>query len=225
MADDRRPARSDDLRQAPATARPWRAWSRITAATVRWIHIYLSMAAFGTMLLFSITGLTLNHPEWFGAGVSRSEDLDGRLDPALLGSGADDPRGERVDKLMVAETLRARHTLRGAVSDFRSDDLETTVSWKGPGYAAYAVVDRATGRYTLSVTRHGFVDILNDLHKGRDTGAAWSFVIDLSAVLLVIAAVTGFLLVFWIRRRRLSGILVALAGTLAILAAGFWLVP
>ena len=208
MADDRR-----------------RDWSRRTAAVVRWLHIYLSMAAFGTMLLFSITGLTLNHPEWFGAGVSRTEDLDGRLDPALLGPAEDDPRGERIDRLAVAETLRSRHALRGAVSDFRSDDLETTVSWKGPGYAADAVVARDSGRYTLSVTRHGVVDILNDLHKGRDTGPVWSLVIDLSAVLLVIAALTGFLLVFWIRRRRLPGVLVALGGMLAILAAVAWLVP
>ena len=105
MAGDRRPAPSDDRR---------RAWSRRTAAVIRWLHIYLSMAAFGTMLLFSVTGLTLNHPEWFGAGVSGTEDLDGRLDPALLGSGDDDPRGDRIDRLAVAETLRARHALRGA---------------------------------------------------------------------------------------------------------------
>ena len=212
-----------DRRLAPGHS--WRTWSRLTAAAVRWLHIYLSMAAFGTMLLFSITGLTLNHPEWFGAGVSRTEDLDGRLEPALLGSADDDPRGERIDRLAVAETLRARHALRGAVSDFRSDELETTVSWKGPGYAADAVLDRDSGRYTLSVTRHGVVDILNDLHKGRDTGAAWSLVIDVSAGLLVIAALTGFVLVFWIRRRRLSGILVALGGALALLAVGAWLVP
>lgn len=209
---------------APAD-RAGRAWSRGTAAAVRWLHIYLSMAAFGTMLLFSVTGLTLNHPEWFGGGVSRTEEHSGRLDPALLGPGPEDRRGERVDRLAVAETLRTRHALRGAVSDFRSDDLETAVTWKGPGYAADAVIDRGSGDYTLSVTRHGVVDILNDLHKGRDTGGAWSLVIDLSAGLLVIVAVTGFLLVFWIRRRRLTGIVAAILGALAVLAAAAWWVP
>lgn len=203
----------------------WRASARL-AWLVRWLHLYLSMAAFGTMLLFSVTGLTLNHPEWFAAGIATS-DLSGTLDAAILGGEAsvDDPRGAIVDRLTVAETLRTRHDLRGSVADFRSDDLETTVGWKGPGYSADAVVERATGRYTLTVTRHGVVDVLNDLHKGRDTGRAWSLFIDVSAIVMVFAAVTGFLLVFWIRRRRLSGIVMAILGTIAVLATAVWIVP
>ena len=183
------------------------------------------MFAFGTMLLFSVTGLTLNHPEWFGAGNSVTVDSTGEVDRSLLGDPDADPRGDSVDRLALAETLRARHRLRGVVTDFRADDMEVTVGWKGPAWAADAVVDRDSGRYSLAVTSHGFVDLLNDLHKGRDTGALWSLVIDLSAVLLVIAAVTGFLLVFWMRRKRLAGLVVALAGTLAVLAAAAWLVP
>lgn len=208
-----------------ADGRGTRGWSRNLAGIVRWLHLYLSMFAFGTMLLFSVTGLSLNHPEWFGAGRSTTVDVAGELDPALLGDVAADPRGDAVDRLAVAETLRARHRLRGVVTDFRADDLEVTVGWKGPAWAADAVIDRDTGRYTLAVTSHGFVDRINDLHKGRDTGAIWSMVIDVSAVLLVIAAVTGFLLVFWMRRKRLAGVLVALAGTLLLLAAAVWLVP
>lgn len=200
-------------------------WSRTLAGVVRWLHLYLSMFAFGTMLLFSVTGLTLNHPEWFGAGKSVTVDLAGELDRSLLGDPAADPHGDSVDRLAVAETLRARHRLRGVVADFRADDMEVTIGWKGPAWAADAVIDRDTGRYSLAVTSHGFVDLLNDLHKGRDTGAAWALLIDLSAVLLVIAAVTGFLLVFWMRRKRLAGLLVALAGTLLLLAAAAWLVP
>lgn len=201
--------------------------ARRAGGIVRWLHLYLSMAAFATMLLFSVTGLTLNHPEWFGGGRSSTDEIAGALDPALVGGAgaADDPRGEAVDRLAVAETLRARHGLRGAIADFRSDPDETSVGWKGPGYAADAVIDRATGRYTLAVTRHGLVDVLNDLHKGRDTGPVWSAVIDVSALALVVAAVTGFALVFWIRRRRLAGVVVALVGTLLLVAAALWLVP
>lgn len=201
------------------------AWSRQAAGIVRWLHLYLSMFAFGTMLLFSVTGLTLNHPEWFGAGKSVTVDLAGEIDRSLLGDPDADPRGDSLDRLAVAETLRDRHRLRGMVTDFRTDEMEIVVGWKGPAWAADAVIDRDTGRYSLAVTSHGVVDLLNDLHKGRDTGAAWSLAIDLSAVLLVIAAVTGFLLVFWMRRKRLAGLLVALAGALAVLAAAAWLVP
>jgi len=218
-------AGSDPPRRSRGT--PGRDLARRAGGVVRWLHLYLSLAAFGTMLLFSVTGLSLNHPEWFGAGEPTIEDLEGTLDAALVGGADadDDPGGATVDRLAVAETLRARHALRGAVADFRSDPEETTVAWKGPGYAADAVIIRRTGRYRLTVARHGLVDILNDLHKGRDTGPLWSAVIDVSAGILVAVAVTGLLLVCWIRRRRLAGLFVALVGTLAVLAAAAWFVP
>ena len=56
------------------------------------------------------------------------------------------------------------------------------VTFKGPGYAADAFIDRESGRYDLTQTYHGFIAVINDLHKGRDTGPAWSVVIDVSAV-------------------------------------------
>ena len=37
----------------------------------------------------------------------------------------------------------------------------------------------------------GFFAVLNDLHKGRDTGSAWARVIDLSAVLMTLVSLTG----------------------------------
>lgn len=192
--------------------------SRLFAATARWLHIYLSLFAFATMLLFSVTGLTLNHPEWFGAGEATTEDLAGMLDPALLGDPAADPDGLRIDQAAVAAAIRAAHRVSGMQEACRMDDRECTLSWKGPGYAADAVIDRRTGRYALAVTRHGVVAILNDLHKGRDTGAAWSLVIDVTAVLLTLVALTGLALIFFIRRRRVPGLITAVVGT-AILAA------
>jgi hypothetical protein len=33
---------------------------------MRWLHIYLSMFGLAAVLFFSVTGLTLNHPDWFG---------------------------------------------------------------------------------------------------------------------------------------------------------------
>ena len=85
------------------------AWSRQAAGIVRWLHLYLSMFAFGTMLLFSVTGLPLNHPEWFGAGSSVTVDLTGEVDRSLLGDPDADPRGDSVDRLALAETRLLRH--------------------------------------------------------------------------------------------------------------------
>ena len=88
--------------------------------------------------------------------------------------------------------------------------------------AADTFIDRETGRYNLSETRHGFLAVINDLHKGRDTGPIWAWVIDLSAGLMVIISLTGLGLPFYIKRRRIPGTIIGLVGTVA-LAAIYWL--
>lgn len=190
--------------------------ARAVAAATRWLHIYLSLFAFATMLLFSLTGLTLNHPDWFTAGTAVTTDLTGTVDPALLGAADEDPDGRLVDREGLAAALAATGAIRGSLADVRADDRECTLTWKGPGYAADAVVERRTGRYTLAVTRHGAVAVLNDLHKGRDTGAVWSLVIDVTALLLTLVALTGFGLIFFIRRRRRTGLITALVGAVIV---------
>ena len=61
-------------------------------------------------------------------------------------------------------------------------------------------------------TKNGWVAVLNDLHKGRDSGRGWSVVIDVSAVLLTLVSLTGLLLLFFVYKRRVSGLILAAAG-------------
>jgi hypothetical protein len=147
----------------------------------------------------------------------------------LAGPGADaggqtDP-ARAVDRLQVVEHLRKTHGIRGALVEFRTDDRECMVTFKGPGYAADAFIDRATGRYDLTETAHGFVAIINDLHKGRDSGRAWSVFIDISAVLMTFVSLTGLVLLFYIKRRRASGLVTALVGTIAVVVVFLLWVP
>ena len=64
--------------------------------------------------------------------------------------------------------------------------------------------------------------MINDLHKGRDTGRAWSAVIDASAIGLIVISASGLALLFYIKRRRARGLLTALVGA-ALLVAAFFL--
>jgi hypothetical protein len=57
------------------------------------------------------------------------------------------------------------------VSEFRIDDSQCTVSFKGPGYAADAFINRENGKYELTLLRAGMVGIMNDLHKGEIAGS------------------------------------------------------
>jgi hypothetical protein len=50
------------------------------------------------------------------------------------------------------------------------------------------------GAITHEVTDRGWLSYFNDLHKGRNTGAAWSLFIDVFAFSALIFAITGLLL-------------------------------
>lgn len=180
---------------------------RQLAKTSRWLHIYVSMFSAAVVLFFAVTGLTLNHPDWF-SGVARTTESQGTMDVAWTNTGAAD-----VKRLEVVEFLRQAHRITGAVVDVRTDDRDLTVAFKGPGYAADVQVDRASGRYSLTETRLGMVAIINDLHKGRDSGGVWKGVIDVSAILLTFISLTGLLLLYFVHKHRFAGFLLAGCGT------------
>jgi hypothetical protein len=202
------------------------------AALMRWTHIYLSMFGLAALLFFSVTGFTVNHPDWFYGGAEHSVQAQGNMNVRWLNlevpradSGNETDASRQVAKLEVVEHLRNKHGIRGALAEFRTDERECMVTFKGPGYAADAFIDRATGRYDLTETYHGFVAVVNDLHKGRDTGKAWSLLIDLSAVLMTLVSLTGLILLFYIKRRRISGLVTAAVGTVVVVAVFYLWVP
>ncbi|NLY02023.1 MAG: hypothetical protein GXY83_38560 [Rhodopirellula sp.] len=272
---------------------PLRSRFRPLTAAMRWVHIYLSMFGFLAILFFAVTGLTLNHPDWFSMGVERVDRLEGLIDPALLGispygdgeavgapgnsthaaesapaveeppavegapldippavaaaAGSDwsaaleappsveqplpagrDPgaNGEAaVKQEAVVALLRTRHNLGGAVKEFAVDPYQCIVLFKGPAYAADIFIERATGRYELTVRQQDWVALINDLHKGRNTGSAWSGVVDISAALMTISSVTGLVLLAASRTRRRSGLSAAVVGGAIMILAYVLLVP
>jgi hypothetical protein len=198
---------------APSAHRPRRRRAGIRfAAFIRWLHIYVSMFGLAAVLFFSVTGVTLNHPDWFLGEMESRTDAEGSVDPKWLVPG---PSGE-VAKLEVVEHLRKEHGVRGALTDFKVDEAECVVAFKGPGYSADAFINRDDGHYTLSQTALGFVGVINDLHKGRDSGPIWSVVVDASAILLVVVSLSGLILIFYLKLRRKPGVVVAIIGSLVV---------
>ncbi len=206
--------------------------NRRFAAVIRWLHIYVSMLAFTIVLFFSVTGLTLNHTDWFFDGHETRAERQGSLDVRWLqgASGADDDSSgveehptASIDKLEVVEHLRRTHDIRGALTEFSADDQQCLVAFKGPGYTADTFIDRQTGKYEIVQTWHGFVAVINDLHKGRDTGSAWSWVIDISAIVTAFISLTGLILLFYLKQRRKPGLILAVVGTVVVIAVfRFW---
>jgi hypothetical protein len=183
------------------------------------LHTYLSMVSFSILFFFAATGITLNHQDKMN-GEPKITRFSGHLDPALVAVSV----GKQVDQSRVVAQLLAAQKIKGHLSDFRVDDDVVTVSFKGPGYTADAFIDRKTAAYDMTETRMGLVAIINDLHKGRDTGTAWAQLIDLSAVLMMLVSITGLTLIFFLHKRLTLGLWMLAIGTVISVVVYAWFV-
>ena len=173
------------------------------------------MFALLLMMFFAVTGVVLNHEDWI-AGQTVTRDTSGVM-PLAVTQGP--------DKLMVVEHLRSDFGAIGAVSTFDIDSASLHVELKGPGRHTDADVDRATGKVKVSVERHGILMRLDDLHRGKDSGLPWRWVIDLSAALLFLGSLSGFMIWIALPRRRKWGVAALIGGIVVAGVIYVWLVP
>jgi hypothetical protein len=183
--------------------------NRKMAMLMRWLHIYLSMISFAIVFFFAVTGLTLNHADKFQGQIHAITEK-GKMNATWTNSADTN----RIDKLHIVEYLRETHHIRATVGDLWIDENEIRVPFRGPAFAADAVINREKGTYELTSTSAGFVGFINALHQGRDTSQVWSVVIDVAAVLLTLVSLTGMVLLLYLKKKRFSGLLVAGLGLL-----------
>lgn len=188
---------------APARVRRRRPLRLRVHSLLRWLHIYTSMVSLLVVLFFAATGVTLNHPDWLAG--ERTDEVTGTL-PATWKTA------KGIDWLMVAEHLRTANGVHGTVADRREDDREGSLTFRAPGYSADAFIDVRDGSYKLTTSYQGAVGVLNDLHRGRDAGSAWAWLIDASGLFLVFLSLTGLGLLFYLKKVRIKGLLVMTAG-------------
>jgi len=153
------------------------------------------------MLLFAVTGLTLNHAATIGATPVVTEQaaiLPAPIRPLLSRSQAPDARLPSP----VAAAIAAATGLDPARRAVEWSDTDAYVALPRPGGDAWVSIDRATGRITAETTDRGWISYLNDLHKGRNAGTAWFWFIDVFAVACIVFTLTGLLLLQLHARHR-----------------------
>lgn len=177
---------------------------RIQLRQWHWISSALCLTG---LLLFAITGFTLNHAATLEA-KPRTTHVERSL-PA----GVVQALGAAHDKQPVppAVAIAVKQAVGVDISRRPADisDEEIYVDLATPGVDASVTLGR-DGSLVYERTTRGVVAVLNDLHKGRHAGPAWSFFIDLLAVACGLFAVTGLgLLWLYSRNRRITWPLVA----------------
>lgn len=176
------------------------------------------------LLLFAITGITLNHAadiEGSPKVVERQAQLPAALLPPIAPhDGADEkkplpaPVAAYIGKALALDT-------RG-VAEWSADEIYLALP--RPGGDGWVSIDRASGAVTNEITDRGWVSYLNDLHKGRNSGSVWKWAIDIFAVAFVIFAATGLVLLqIHSARRRSTWPLVGLGLLVPALLAIFFI--
>lgn len=178
--------------------------------TLRQWHWISSALCLAGMLLFAVTGITLNHASQISA-KPLIVTLDSALPKPLLA------------ELQLAAT---QQQLPSSVHNWLEQQLKQSINpthaeWSSnelylalprPGGDGWFSIDLGSGELLYESTDRGWIAYFNDLHKGRNSGAAWSWFIDIFAGICVLFSFTGLWLLTRQTKMRPSTWPVTLAG-------------
>ncbi len=154
------------------------------------------------MVLFSLTGITLNHAHQIEGQAVTSEQtlqLPGPIARILA-------QGEKSGELPAAAVTHIEGMLPVSLAGrpVEWSDVDAYVGLPRPGGDAWLAIDFLSGEVLYSFTDRGWIAYLNDLHKARHTGAGWRWFIDLFAVASILFSLTGLWLLTISAGRRSS---------------------
>ena len=167
--------------------------SRLWLGSLREWHWISSAICLVGMLLFSVTGITLNHAAQIKA-KPEIVTIEAEV-PADIIAAIKIPAEEKavlpevlIDWLAQTKDISVGNQL----AEWSQDEIY--ISLPRPGGDAWLSIDLASGELVYELTERGWISYFNDLHKGRNTGVVWSWFIDVFAVFCIIFCITGLLL-------------------------------
>ncbi len=160
---------------------------------VQWHWISAAICLIG-MLLFAVTGITLNHA---GAIESKPQtvEVQGQLPAELIAVA----RTAQAAKSTLPEPIRiwlneevGANAPKAAAIEWT--DKEAYIALPRPGGDGWVTFDAGAGAVVHETTDRGWIAYLNDLHKGRNSGPVWSLFLDVFALGCVVFCITGLIL-------------------------------
>ncbi|WP_436716653.1 PepSY-associated TM helix domain-containing protein [Roseiconus lacunae] len=196
---------ADQVTDRPQPTKPRRKSKNRRAFWIRqfiawhWISSAVSLVG---MLMFAITGITLNHGSEIEAepvrrfeAMTLSDDQLSKLE-SLPAEGTEVLPAELRDSL--GEQLN--YSLKDREAEYSAD--EVYLSMQSPGADAWLAIDRETGDVEFEETKRGWIAFFNDLHKGRHTGLVWKYFLDVFSVATIVFCLSGLLLLIMHAKRR-----------------------
>jgi len=159
-----------------------------------WVSSALCLLA---MVLFAATGITLNHAAQIEAKpvITRYQGvLPGPLAAQLRAYAAGHDGAKEALPAAAEQWLRERWQVQagGRSAEWAADEIYLALPKAGGD--AWVRIDTASGAIEFENTDRGWISWLNDVHKGRNTGPAWNWFMDIFAGACLVFCLTGLLI-------------------------------
>jgi hypothetical protein len=187
----------------------------------RMLHAYLSAFAFLALFFFSVTGVLLNHPEWFENYQPAEHKVAFALTPAELAAA----RSAKDRGRALADAALRRAPLPGAYASADIDSGQALVRLEGPKGSSDLTIDMTSGKVDGRVTRPNLMAVIQDLHRGKNSGVAWRWVIDLSAWIVIALSLIGYVLFFSLRFRLKTSLILTAVSLATLIGIAWMFVP
>lgn len=159
----------------------------------QWHWISSALCLIG-MLLFAATGITLNHGSQIGAQPKVTK-RQAKLPPDTLSQlKSKNPDGKAAIPEQLKDWISKEFSVNTGSREGEWSEDEIYISMPRPGGDAWISIKFQSGDVEYENTDRGWISYFNDLHKGRNTGAVWSWFIDIFAVACVVFCITGLFL-------------------------------
>jgi hypothetical protein len=179
---------------APSTDNRRRAYWLKTLHEWHWVSSAICLIG---MILFSVTGFTLNHAGQIEAKPTITQ-LRATIDDGLRAqlakqqpAVASQQKGLAPLSTALQAWVQTHWAIDTAGRQAEWSDDEIYLSLPRPGGDAWLRLNLDDGAIEYERTDRGWISYLNDLHKGRNTGVAWSWFIDVFAAAALIFSITG----------------------------------
>jgi hypothetical protein len=169
--------------------------------TWHWMSSAVSLVG---LLLFAITGFTLNHAADIEA-TPKSVERAAQLPPPLLALVKPDDAPDSKKPLPAAVAKFVGEKLQMPTTGDAEWSIDTVyLALPRPGGDGWISIDRETGAVTSEISSRGWIAYLNDLHKGRNAGTVWKWFIDVFVFACIVFTLTGLVLLWMHSRHRKS---------------------
>ena len=146
---------------------------KIKAKHLRKLHIYCSLISCTLLLVFSITGISLNHRAIFEATPKQT--INERVIDVI--------DKQNIDLLLQPENVSLSD------KELQTFILDNELSLPSPGKRLELYIEDE--KLVIERSDFGLVSQLNELHQGRYTSALWNVVSDITALVFIFIAITG----------------------------------